>query len=252
MLPPRPNLERDVRRADAANERRPRAAVRSDGPWRAETEPVRCAAPSRHSGATDAPAHAEPASERPARDAARVELARRAATGERAAQRALFHELRRPMHATLYRVLGSNRHLEDLLQEAFIELFRSLPSYRGDAKLTTWADCITARVAFRHLRRGRLLLVPTPLASVPSAAAPPDREVHAKLGIERLYAAMDEMHPNYRIAFALFWIDGRTIEEVAEVTGVSAIAAKSRIWRARRWLRNRAKGDRVLAGYLEE
>ena len=249
MLPPRPNLEREIHHADAPNERRPRDAARNPRSWR--TEPRSSPAEPLRSVATE-PAQTHTTSERHARDAARIELARRAATGERAAQRALFHELRRPMHATLYRVLGSNRHLEDLLQEAFIELFRSLPSYRGDAKLTTWADSITARVAFRHLRRGRLLLVAAPLASVPSEAATPDREVHAKLGIERLYAAMDEMHPNYRIAFALFWIDGRTIEEVAEVTGVSAIAAKSRIWRARRWLKNRAKGDRVLAGWLEE
>jgi len=250
MLPPRPHHERHMFRADPANARRPCDAARGEGPWRTATEPAAAKPP--RANAPAPPEHTDAASERRARDAARVELARRAASGERAAQRALFRELRRPMHATLYRVLGSNRHLEDLLQEAFIELFRSLPSYRGDARLTTWADCITARVAFRHLRRGRLVLVTAPLASVPSEAATPDREVHAKLGIERLYAAMDEMHPNYRIAFALFWIDGRTIEEVAEVIGVSAIAAKSRIWRARKWLKNRAKGDRVLSGYLEE
>ena len=100
----------------------------------------------------------EPRAEEPTIDTATVELCRRASAGDRAAQRVLFRDLKRPMHATLYRVLGSNRQVEDLLQEAFIELFRSLPSYRGEAKLTTWADRITTRVAYRYLRRQRLML----------------------------------------------------------------------------------------------
>lgn len=184
------------------------------------------------------------------RDDERLALARRAAAGDRAAQRALFHALRRPMHATLHRVLGANQHIEDLLQDAFIELFRSLPSYRGEAKLSTWADRITARVAYHHLRRNRREPTDAPLSAVPSDAATPERQLETKLGIEHLYAVLAHMNADHRIAFALFWIDGRSIEEVARVTGVSTIAAKSRIWRARRWLRSRAESDAVLAAYL--
>lgn len=180
-----------------------------------------------------------------------VELARRASSGDRAAQRKLFCALRRPMHATLYRVLGSNKQVEDLLQEAFIELFRSLPSYRGEAKLTTWADRITTRVAYRYLRRQRLLLVSSELAP-PSAsvAGTPEHDLQAKEGVRRLYAALGAMKPHYRIAFALFSIDGRSLKEVAEATGASLIATKSRIWRARRMLEAAARGDAVLAAYL--
>lgn len=186
----------------------------------------------------------------PAGDAAMLELARRAAAGERAAQRALFRDLKRPMHATLYRVLGSNRQVEDLLQDAFIELFRSLPSYRGEAKLTTWADRITTRVAYRHLKRQRLLLASAPAAPSPSVGGTPELDLHAKEGVRRLYAALAAMKPHYRIAFALFSIDGRSIEQVAEATGVSRIAAKSRIWRARRLLEAAARADAVLGAYL--
>jgi RNA polymerase sigma-70 factor, ECF subfamily len=183
-------------------------------------------------------------------DVATVELARRASAGDRAAQRTLFRDLKRPMHATLYRVLGSNRQVEDLLQEAFIELFRSLPSYRGEAKLTTWADRITTRVAYRHLRRQRLALAADLPAESQSVAGTPEHDLHAKEGVRRLYAALEAMKPHYRIAFALFSIDGRSLKEVASATGVTLIAAKSRIWRARRLLNAAARADAVLAAYL--
>jgi RNA polymerase sigma-70 factor (ECF subfamily) len=193
---------------------------------------------------------AETRTEEPPVDIATMELARRAASGDRAAQRTLFRDLKRPMHATLYRVLGSNRQVEDLLQEAFIELFRSLPSYRGEAKLTTWADRITTRVAYRHLRRQRLILATDLPGSNLTVAGTPEHDLQAKEGVRRLYAALAAMKPHYRIAFALFSIDGRSLKEVAEATGVSLIAAKSRIWRARRLLNTAARADAVLAAYL--
>jgi RNA polymerase sigma-70 factor (ECF subfamily) len=193
----------------------------------------------------------ETRAEEPTIDTATVELAKRASAGDRAAQRTLFRDLKRPMHATLYRVLGSNRQVEDLLQEAFIELFRSLPSYRGEAKLTTWADRITTRVAYRYLRRQRLMLATDlPAASNQNVAGTPEHDLQAKEGVRRLYAALGAMKPHYRIAFALFSIDGRSLKEVAEATGVSLIAAKSRIWRARRLLNTAARADAVLAAYL--
>ncbi len=183
-------------------------------------------------------------------DSVNLDLAQRAAAGEHEAERALFRELRRPMHATLYRVLGSNRQIEDLLQEAFIELFRSLPSYRGEAKLSTWADRITARVAYRYLRRQRAVLVADLPVSSLGAVGTPEHELQVKEGLRRLCAALAAMKPHYSIAFALFALDGRSLREVAEATGVSLIAAKSRIWRARRLLTDVARCDGVLAAYL--
>jgi RNA polymerase sigma-70 factor, ECF subfamily len=180
-----------------------------------------------------------------------LELAKRAAAGERAAQRALFEALKRPMHSMLYRVLGANRNMEDLLQEAFIELFRSLPSYRGDAKLSTWADRITTRVAYRYMRRQRPAIASEGAADDAAALlATPEAELQAKEGLRRVYAALSTMKPEYRIAFALFAIDGRSLKEVADATSVSVIAAKSRVWRARRLLNTRARSDAVLAAYL--
>jgi RNA polymerase sigma-70 factor (ECF subfamily) len=180
-------------------------------------------------------------------------LARRAASGERAAQQLLFVQLKAAVHATLYRVVGSNMHMEDLLQESFIAVFRALPSYRGEAKLTTWADRIAVRVAFHYLRRSASLRAgdrsPESAPALRLVTSAEDDAEHRQ-GVVRLYAQMRRLKPEYQIAFALFELDGRSIEEVAEITGVSLVAAKSRISRARRKLWDAARRDDVLTNYL--
>ncbi len=64
-------------------------------------------------------------------------LAGRCAAGDRAAQNQLFQDYRLRVHATLYRILGSNRDMEDLVQDAFLQVFQSISSFRGEAKLGT-------------------------------------------------------------------------------------------------------------------
>jgi DNA-directed RNA polymerase specialized sigma24 family protein len=60
------------------------------------------------------------------------------------------------------------------------------------------------------------------------------------------------MSPEYRTAFALFVVDGRSLREVADAVGISLVAAKSRVWRARRQVMAAARDDGVLARYLSQ
>ena len=69
---------------------------------------------------------------------------------------------------------------------------------------------------------------------------------------QRVHAALGKLKPEYRIAFALFALDGRSIEEVATITGVSLVAAKSRVSRGRHKLWALARKDDVLLTYLVE
>jgi RNA polymerase sigma-70 factor (ECF subfamily) len=180
-------------------------------------------------------------------------LARRAVSGDRSAQQLLFLQLKGAVHATLYRAVGSNTQMEDLLQESFLAVFRALPSYRGEAKLTTWADRIAVRVAFHHLRRSASLRAgdrsPESAPALRLVSSADDNAEHRQ-GVARLYEQLRRLKPEYQIAFALFELDGRSIEEVAELTGVSLVAAKSRISRARRKLWAAARRDDVLISYL--
>jgi RNA polymerase sigma-70 factor, ECF subfamily len=179
-------------------------------------------------------------------------LAQRAADGDRAAQRELFHSLKKAVHHTLFRILGNNRELEDLIQDAFLEIFRALPSFRGDSSLSRWCQTIATRTAYLAIERRK----PTPvdLEVVEDEIVDRDPDAHrvaqAKQAARRLYAALDRIDAKQRIAFALAVIDGLSLSEVADLTDSSVVAVKTRVWRARRDLMKRAKKDPVLATYL--
>lgn len=179
-------------------------------------------------------------------------LAARAAAGDRAAQREVFDKLRVGVHRTLFRLLGSNEQMEDLVQEAFIELFRSLGNYRGEALLTTWADRVTARVAYHHLRRlPRRIKISNEPAPEQLVASSEEASQHRE-GVKRLYHVLEQLGADQRIAFALFELDGRSLEEVATITGATLVAVKNRVARARRKVWETASKDSVLASYLGE
>jgi RNA polymerase sigma-70 factor (ECF subfamily) len=183
-----------------------------------------------------------------------VALAQQAAGGDRGAQRDLFHAQKHAVHHTLFRILGSNRDIEDLLQDAFVEIFRALPSFRGDSSLGTWCRTIATRVAYLAIARRKPPTVDLALVEeiVAHDAPAADRVTHAREAARRLYAALDRIDAKQRIAFALFSIDGLSITEVAELTESSRVAVKTRIWRARRELFKRAASDPVLGAYLVE
>jgi len=184
-----------------------------------------------------------------------VLLVDRCLTGEPAATRELFKRHRGRVHACLYRVLGSNRDMDDLLQDAFLQVFQSLRSWRAEASLATWIDRVAVRCAYRYLtQRGRriqtdLLGDEEAIAGVEGTSA---RRQLARDGVKRLYEALDELSPAARIAFTLHEIDGRSIAETAELVGSSVTATKLRVWRARKRIESVAGDDPILREFLQE
>lgn len=156
------------------------------------------------------------------------------------------------VHATLYRILGPDSDMDDLIQDTFIEIFRSLGTFRGDALLSTWVDRLTVRVAYGRISRRRSEKV-VHLAVVPELssrdASSEDRAV-AREAARRLYAIVDKLEPKQRVAYTLHVIDARPIEDVAEAMGATVVTTKVRAWRASRYVEQRAKHEPLLAEFL--
>jgi RNA polymerase sigma-70 factor, ECF subfamily len=185
-----------------------------------------------------------------------VLLVDRCLTGEPAATRELFRRHQRRVHASLFRVLGSNRDMDDLLQDAFLQVFQSLRSWRAEASLATWIDRVAVRCAYRYLaQRGRR--IPTePLGDDGDAPGrvsdlgPGARRQLARDGVARLYAVLDDLPPAARLAFTLHELDGRSVAETAALVGSSVTATKLRVWRARKRIEAAAAADPVLREFL--
>jgi RNA polymerase sigma-70 factor (ECF subfamily) len=182
-----------------------------------------------------------------------IDLAARCAAGEREAQRTLFRDYRERVHATLYRIMGSNRDMEDLVQEAFLQVFRSIQSYRGEARLATWISRITTRVAYAYLsRRGPASVALETVPETPLDEPDAEDRALAREAMRRVYEVLERLDAKHRIAFSLHVIDGRSVKEVADLTESSVTATKTRIWRARKEIDKRAAKDPLLAGFLGE
>ncbi len=180
-------------------------------------------------------------------------LARRAAQGDRGAQRAVFAAHKLGVHHTLYRILGANREIEDLIQDAFLEIFRALGSFRGDSSLHRWCQTIATRVAYLAIARRRPVAIE--LSAIEDSHASGEdghRLVEVRAVARRLYAALDRIDANHRIAFALVVIDGRSPSEVAQLTDSTTVGVRTRVFRARRALMKRVATDPVLTAYIAE
>ncbi len=181
-----------------------------------------------------------------------LELAARCVAGERTAQRALFERERRRVHATLYRMVGPGAQLDDLIQDAFVEIFRSLAGFRGEASLSTWVARCTVRVAYAHFRTKSLLPRLEPVTDVGAALPSVEQRLLHREAARRLYALIDRLQPAQRVAFTLHALDGQPLKDVASLMDASLVATKVRVYRARSFIERCAKNDPLLREFVVE
>ena len=179
-----------------------------------------------------------------------AEFVRRCVNGERAALRELFERERVRLHALLFRMVGPSPHLDDLLQDAFLEVFRSIGSFRGESALRTWIDRCAVRVAYAFFARKARVPVLETLSDAPDSDRNAEEHALLREATRRLYAELDRLEPRQRLAFTLFAIEGRSMREIADAMSSSQVTARVRVWRARQMLETRARKDPLLAEFL--
>lgn len=146
-----------------------------------------------------------------------------------------FEALARRHQAALYRlavrVLGDAAEAEDALQEALIDGWRRLGSFRGDAAFATWMYRIVTNRCLGMLRRRR----PVPVDTDFTVAAPDSTEhaVEVDAQLAALRVAVDGLSPDLRVCWALRELEGLGYAEIADITGAGEDAVRGRIHRAR-------------------
>lgn len=170
---------------------------------------------------------------------AEAELISRCVAGERAAHDELYRAHRRQVAANLYRVLGDRSDLDDLVQEVFVIAFRGLPTFRGDARLSTWIYRICINVALGRIR-SRMRRPPPILRAEPALAdaerspETPERALERRRAKERVYAIMERMAPKKRLVLYLHEIEGRSLKEIAYLLDANPVTVRTRLHYAKR------------------
>ena len=146
---------------------------------------------------------------------------------------ALVAAYRRRVFGIAYAILRSRAAAEDVAQEVFVKLWRSLEGYDGRAQLSTWIYAITRNAAISALRRERptsSLSEPAVLAAAEAQAGQTDRCGADDATLWRAVAALPDAQ---RQVVTLYYQDERPVEEVASMLGLPVNTVKTHLHRAR-------------------
>ena len=160
----------------------------------------------------------------------------RAVNGDEAAMRALWTRHAPHVDVVVRRLVGHDLDLAaDIAQDVWIQIFRALPSFRGDAQFGTWAHRIAVNRTLNALRRTRRLAALEVEVEDDSAAVEPEAE-RAILAAS-IDEAAQKLSPGARTVFLLHDVEGFTHEEIAVQLGITAGGSKSQLFKARAKLR---------------
>lgn len=144
---------------------------------------------------------------------------------------------------TCYRFLLDQQDAEDISQEVFIEIYQSIHSFRGDAKLSTWIYRITVTKCLDEIKKrnrrkritsiGKLLHIDF-FANWITDGTMPDKTINEKETLKEIAIVLNSLPENQRIAFTLSKIDGFSNKEIAEIMNTSIIAVESLVYRAKK------------------
>jgi RNA polymerase sigma-70 factor (ECF subfamily) len=167
-------------------------------------------------------------------------LAVAAGNGDIAAFEKLYERHNRRVYSLCLRMTQNAAEAEDLAQEAFIQLFRKIGSFRGDSAFTTWLHRLTVNQCLMHFRKRSVKLEKTteegetPIQIVSGTENPNSMPVMDRIALDN---ALTQLPPGYRTVFVLHDVEGHEHEEIAKILGVAVGTSKSQLHKARMKLR---------------
>jgi RNA polymerase sigma-70 factor (ECF subfamily) len=176
------------------------------------------------------------------------EAINRAKQGDPASFDVLYGLHKRRVYSLCLRMSGNTAEAEDLTQEAVLQLFRKISTFRGESAFSTWLHRLSVNVVLMHLRKKGLSLVSLEETQGPQSEDRPKREIAVRDdvlagAIDRvnLQRSIESLPPGYRIVFVLHDVEGYEHNEIAGMMGCSVGNSKSQLHKARMRLRELLK-----------
>jgi RNA polymerase sigma-70 factor (ECF subfamily) len=187
-------------------------------------------------------------------DSNEAELIEKAKIGDAQAFQALYDKHKRRVYSLCLRMTANTAEAEDLTQEAFLQLYRKIGTFRGESAFSTWLHRLSVNVVLMHLRKKSL-----PSVSLEETTQGGDEDTPKKdFGAEdlalagsidrlQLQKAVNDLPPGYRTIFVLHDVEGYEHNEIATIVGCSIGNSKSQLHKARMKLRDLLKINRAEA-----
>ena len=190
--------------------------------------------------------------QRQATDSIEADLIERAKLGDAQAFQALYDKHRRRVYSLCLRMTANTAEAEDLTQEAFLQLYRKIATFRGESAFSTWLHRLSVNVVLMHLRKKSLPAVSLEETTQGGEDDTPKKDFGAEDlalagSIDRLQLqrAVNDLPPGYRTIFVLHDVEGYEHNEIAAIVGCSIGNSKSQLHKARMKLRDLLKMNRA-------
>ena len=168
-----------------------------------------------------------------------LDLVKRAQQGDGDAFATLFHAHKARVYALCLRMTNNTAEAEDLAQDAFLQVFRKLSTFRGDSALSTWLYRVAVNTVLMHFRKRSLLQVSLDEASqqdghsVKREYGNRDDQLWGSVDRIALARAMKELPSGYRTIFLLHEVKGYEHQEIARLLRCSVGNSKSQLHKAK-------------------
>jgi len=176
----------------------------------------------------------------------------KAKQGNAEAFQALYDRHKRRVYSLCLRMTANTAEAEDLTQEAFLQLYRKIATFRGESAFSTWLHRLSVNVVLMHLRKKALPVVSLEETTQPGEEDTPKKDFGAEDvalagSIDRLQLqrAVESLPPGYRMIFLLHDVQGYEHNEIAKIAGCSIGNSKSQLHKARMKLRDLLKMNRA-------
>ncbi len=172
----------------------------------------------------------------------------RAQQGDAESFEALYSLHKRRVYSLCLRMTGNIAEAEDLTQEAFLQVYRKIATFRGESAFSTWLHRLTVNVVLMHLRKKVLPEVSLEETLEPKQEDGPKKDVGVcdnvlagSIDRVNLQRSIESLPPGYRIMFVLHDVEGYEHQEIAEMVGCSIGNSKSQLHKARMKMRELLK-----------
>jgi RNA polymerase sigma-70 factor, ECF subfamily len=176
----------------------------------------------------------------------------RAKQGDAEAFQALYDRHKRRVYSLCLRMTANTAEAEDLTQEAFLQLYRKIATFRGESAFSTWLHRLSVNVVLMHLRKKNLPVVSLEETTQAGEDDSPKKDFGAddlslagSIDRLQLQRAVNDLPPGYRTIFVLHDVEGYEHNEIAAIVGCSIGNSKSQLHKARMKLRDMLKASRA-------
>lgn len=168
------------------------------------------------------------------------ELVEACIRNDRRSQKELYDRYSRIMMGVCLRYVGDAEAAQDVMQEAFIKVFASLPTFTGTGSLEGWIRRIVVNTALEMLRKGDVMRDTVGIEDAGMAEYEGEGVVE-KLSADDLLAVIASLPPGFRTVFNMYAIEGYSHKEIADALGISEGTSRSQYNRARSLIQKKLK-----------